>query len=190
MHKRKVAVFDFDGTITKRDTFLPFLLSYGSGKIIRSAFKTALQRKKGNFRNTLKANALREIFAGYPIERFLNDGMAYAESLHNKFRKGTLDHIAGHKAQGHILVMVTASLASYTRPIGSLLGFDHVIGVELEAEAEFLTGEIKGNNVRGSEKARLLKEWLGEEEVEVWGYGNSRGDREMLAMADHRIWVK
>jgi len=190
MPKRKIAVFDFDGTITKRDTFLPFMLSYGSGKIIRSVFKTALQRKKGNFRNTLKANALREIFEGYPTERFLNDGIAYADSLHSEFRKGTLDHIADHKAQGHILVMVTASLASYTRPIGLLLGFDHVIGVELEAEAEFLTGEIKGNNVRGSEKARLLKEWLGEEEAEVWGYGNSRGDREMLAMADHRIWVK
>ena len=98
MHKRKVAVFDFDGTITKRDTFLPFLFSYGSGKIIRSAFKTALQLREGNFRNTLKANALREIFAGYPNQRFLNDGMAYAESLHSKFRKGTLDHIAGHKA--------------------------------------------------------------------------------------------
>ena len=190
MPKRKIAVFDFDGTITKRDTFLPFMLSYGSGKIIRSVFKTALQRKKGNFRNTLKANALREIFAGYPTERFLNDGIAYAGSLHNKFRKDTLDHIADHKARGHGLVMVTASLASYTRPIGLLLGFDHVIGVELEAEAEFLTGEIKGNNVRGSEKARLLKEWLGEEEAEVWGYGNSRGDREMLALADHSIWVK
>ena len=87
MHKRKVAAFDFDGTITKRDTFLPFLLSYGSGKIIRSAFKTALQRKKGNFRGTLKANALREIFAGYPNERFLNDGIAYAESLHGNFAK-------------------------------------------------------------------------------------------------------
>ena len=189
MHKRKVAVFDFDGTITKRDTFLPFLFSYGSGKIIRSAFKTALQRKKGNFRTTIKANALREIFEGYPNERFLNDGIAYADSLHSKFRKGTLDHIAAHKAQGHILVMVTASLASYTRPIGSLLGFDHVIGVELEAGAEFLTGEIKGNNVRGAEKARLLKQWLGEEPAEIWGYGNSRGDREMLAMADHQVWV-
>ena len=190
MHKRKVAVFDFDGTITKRDTFIPFLLSYGPGKIIRSAFKTAWHRKKGNFRNIVKANALKEIFAGYPNQRFLNDGLAYADSLHSKFRKSTLDHIANHKAQGHILVMVTASLASYTRPIGSLLGFDHVIGVELEAEAEFLTGKIKGNNVRGSEKARLLKEWLGEEPAEIWGYGNSRGDREMLAMADHQIWVK
>ena len=74
-------------------------------------------------------------------------------------------------------------------PIGSLLGFDNVIGVELEVEAEFLTGEIKGNNVRGLEKARLLKEWLGEEPAEIWGYGNSRGDREMLAMADHQVWV-
>ena len=44
--------------------------------------------------------------------------------------------------------------------------------------------------LRGSEKARLLKEWLGEEPAEIWGYGNSRGDREMLAMADHQIWVK
>ena len=86
--------------------------------------------------------------------------------------------------------MVTASLASYTRPIGSLLGFDHVIGVELEEKGEILTGEIEGNNVRGAEKARLFKEWLGEEQAEIWGYGNSRGDREMLAMADHRIWIK
>ena len=62
--------------------------------------------------------------------------------------------------------------------------------MELEAKAEVLTGEIVGNNVRGTEKARLFKEWLGEEEAEIWGYGNSRGDREMLAMADHSIWVK
>ena len=192
MHRRKIAVFDFDGTITKRDTFLPFILSYGSGKIIRSAFRTVFQKGKGkgNFRNTIKANVIREIFAGYPTERFLHDAETYAGSLQNKFRKDTLDHIADHKARGHGLVMVTASLASYTRPIGSLLGFDHVIGVELEAKAEVLTGEIKGNNVRGTEKARLFKEWLGEEEAEVWGYGNSRGDREMLAMADHSIWVK
>ena len=190
MHKRKIAVFDFDGTITKRDTFLPFMLSYGSEKIIRSAFRTVFQRGKGNFRNTIKTNVIREIFAGYPTERFLHDAETYAGSLHNKFRKDTLDHIADHKARGHDLVMVTASLASYTRPIGLLLGFDHVIGVELEAKAEVLTGEIVGNNVRGTEKARLFKEWLGEEEAEIWGYGNSRGDREMLAMADHSIWVK
>ena len=190
MHKRNIAVFDFDGTITKRDTFLPFILSYGSGKIIRSAFRTVFQKGRGNFRNTIKANVIREIFAGYPTERFLHDAETYAGSLHNKFRKDTLDHIADHKARGHGLVMVTASLASYTRPIGLLLGFDHVIGVELEAKAEVLTGEIKGNNVRGTEKARLFKEWLGEEEAEVWGYGNSRGDREMLALADHSIWVK
>ena len=190
MHKRKIAVFDFDGTITKRDTFLPFMLSYGSEKIIRSAFRTVFQRGKGNFRNTIKANVIREIFAGYPTERFFHDAVTYAGSLQNKFREDTLDHIADHKARGHGLVMVTASLASYTRPIGSLLGFDHVIGVELEAKAEVLTGEIVGNNVRGTEKARLFKEWLGEEEAEVWGYGNSRGDREMLALADHSIWVK
>ena len=33
MHRRKIAVFDFDGTITKRDTFLPFILPTGRGRL-------------------------------------------------------------------------------------------------------------------------------------------------------------
>ena len=76
-----------------------------------------------------------------------------------------------------------------TCPVGASLGFDHVIAVELEDMNGSLTGEMKGANVRGIEKARLLKEWLGGETAEIWGYGNSRGDKEMLTMADHPVWV-
>jgi phosphatidylglycerophosphatase C len=48
-----------------------------------------------------------------------------------------------------------------------------------------LTGRILGENVRAAQKALLLGRLLGNEPVTVWAYGDSRGDREMLAMADH-----
>ena len=68
-------------------------------------------------------------------------------------------------------------------------GFDHVIAVELASESGLLSGEISGNNIRGPEKARRLRQWIGPTDVEIWAYGNSSGDKEMLSMADHSRWV-
>jgi HAD superfamily hydrolase (TIGR01490 family) len=189
MHKRKVAVFDFDGTITKRDTFFPFMLSYGVINVLDSLPKALFQKNDQSLRDNTKANLIRKTFAGYSVEKFLEDGIRYANRIENRLRKETLRCISDHRNQGHQLVMITASLGSYTRPLGSRLGFDHVFAVELETIDDFLTGEMIGDNVRGVEKARLLKKWLGEETSEVWGYGNSKGDSEMLAMADHQIWI-
>jgi phosphatidylglycerophosphatase C len=52
-----------------------------------------------------------------------------------------------------------------------------------------LTGRLDGPNVRAGQKALLLKEVLGPGPVELWAYGDSAGDREMLAMADHPTLV-
>ena len=52
-----------------------------------------------------------------------------------------------------------------------------------------LTGAMEGVNIRGPEKARRLKKLLKSESVELWAYGNSSGDREMLEMADHAEMV-
>ena len=70
-------------------------------------------------------------------------------------------------------------------------GFDHVIAVGLESDADgTLTGELAGPNVRGPEKAVRLRRWLGDDRPEMlWAYGNSSGDTELLAMADVPVWV-
>jgi phosphatidylglycerophosphatase C len=52
-----------------------------------------------------------------------------------------------------------------------------------------LTGRLDGLNVRASQKALRLAEILGPGPVELWAYGDSAGDREMLAMADHPTLV-
>jgi phosphatidylglycerophosphatase C len=49
---------------------------------------------------------------------------------------------------------------------------------------------MDGPNVRAAEKAVRLTDLLGPAEVELWAYGDSRGDREMLAMADHPTRVR
>ena len=66
-----------------------------------------------------------------------------------------------------------------------------MIAVEPEVGDDgILTGRLTGPNVRGPEKEVRLRHWLGDDLPEImWAYGNSSGDRELLAMADVAIWV-
>jgi phosphatidylglycerophosphatase C len=99
--------------------------------------------------------------------------------------------LAWHRGQQHERILVSASLAVYLEPFGRLSGFDRVIATRLEVgEDGRLTGRIDGHNVRAAQKALRLAEVLGPEPVEVWAYGDSSGDREMLAMADHPVWAR
>ena len=190
MRERVVAAFDFDGTITRRDTLLPFLRQYGTVNLIQAAFLTFMARKPHGWRESLKANTLRKIFAGKQLQNFEDDGKTYASTLPSLYRSDALSKVAYHRNAGHELVLITASLGCYARPAAEKLGFDHVIAVELTSHAGRLTGEMSGRNVRRSEKARRLREWLGSSDAEIWAYGNSRGDNELLEMADHPLMVK
>ena len=81
MNKQIVAAFDFDGTITKRDTLLPFLRKYGLSKLTKATCKASLRAGNRNFRNILKETTLNEIFYDYSSEEFETDGDAYATTL-------------------------------------------------------------------------------------------------------------
>lgn len=189
MTKRIVAAFDFDGTITTRDTLLPFLKQYGLWKLTKGTCKTLAGIQRGNLRNALKENTLKALFADFPIERLEEEGRIYAETLPRLYRKETLGRIKSHKERGDQLILVTGSLGCYARPAAAALGFDHTFAVELASTLGHMTGDIQGANVRGPEKARLLKNHLKGEPVELWAYGNSSGDKEMLKMADHAKMV-
>ena len=189
MPLRRIAAFDFDGTITRRDTLFPFLRQYGTANLLQTAFWTCITRKPQGWRESLKANAIRRVFSGKQLQNFEDDGKSYASTLPSLYRDDVLSMISYHRNAGHELILITASLGCYARPAAEELGFDHVIAVELTSHAGRLTGEMSGRNVRGPEKARRLREWLGSSEAEIWAYGNSSGDKEMLLMADHEKWI-
>jgi len=121
---------------------------------------------------------------GRCAEEFATDVVA------RHLRPETLERVEWHRRQGHALVIVSASLADYLRPVAERLGFDAVLATELQRGTDGrLTGELAGANVRRVEKARRLDAWLDGRPAFVWAYGDSRGDLELFERADRPVRV-
>ena len=201
MAERRIAAFDFDGTLTRRDTLLPFLVrSCGARAVARAVSRVAplaararLGRLEAELhhRDATKEALLRELFRGREAAWLAEQGEAYARTLPRRFRPEVAAQADWHRSEGHELVLVSASMGTYLRPFAATNGFDHVIAVELEADDHgTLTGALVGPNVRAAEKATRLRAWLdGDVPAVLWAYGNSSGDTELLAMADVPVWV-
>ena len=201
MSTRQIAAFDFDGTLTRRDTLLSFLgSSCGQPALLRAlmaAGPTALRARTGRLvdashpRDASKAVLLRRLLAGRDQVWFEERGEAFAATLSRRLRPDVLARLDWHRDQGHELIIVSASLHTYLDHFARDHGFDHVIAVEMETVDGVLSGELHGPNVRGPEKAVRLRRWLGDDidETHLWAYGNSSGDRELLAMAHAPTWV-
>ena len=201
MSGRRIAAFDFDGTLTRRDTLLPFLTRACGprevGRTIGRVAPTAVRARTGRLvgeihhRDATKAALLRGLFTGRRADWLRTEGHQYATTLGAKLRPEMVEQVRWHRDAGHELVIVSASLRTYLDPFAASFGFDHVIAVELEADDDdVLTGAMVGPNVRGEEKAVRLRDWLGDDAPEMlWAYGNSSGDTELLAMADVPVWV-
>lgn len=201
MPARTIAAFDFDGTLTRRDTLLSFLgSSCGQPAVVRAlmtAAPTALRARTGRLadashpRDASKAVLLRRLLAGRQQDWFEERGRQFATTLPRRLRPDVMTRLEWHRDQGHELIIVSASLHTYLDHFAQAHGFDHVIAVEMETSDGVLSGELHGPNVRGPEKADRLRRWLGDDadETELWAYGNSSGDRELLAMAHAPTWV-
>lgn len=181
-----VAAFDFDGTLTRRDTLFPFLARFrGRGRF--AAALAAGARAKG--RDDGKAVLLDRLVRGLPEAALLDAAADYAVRLSRRLRGPTVDHLRRHQEAGHRTVIVSGSLHAYLEPTAAHLEVDGVIGVELEAVDGLLTGAMARPNVRGAEKVRRLREHLEGGWGTLWAYGNARGDSALLAAADHPTWI-
>lgn len=196
-----VAAFDVDGTLTTRDCVVPFLRQVGGtatliGRLALDAHRVgpALVRRD---RDTLKAEAARAVFTGRPRREVDAAGAAFADRIEARWlRPDTLARMRWHRDAGHHVVLVSASFGAYLRPLARRLAVDTVLATELAVdEAGCCTGALLGGNCRGPEKVSRLHAWLdechgGRRAVELWVYGDSSGDRELLADADHAVWAK
>jgi phosphatidylglycerophosphatase C len=194
--QRVVAAFDFDKTVSTRDNVVPFLrAAIGTRRLVWELVRTsprlfaaALDERK---RDAAKAALVRRTLAGYDAARLADVAARFADDVVVRhLRADVTERIEWHRRQGHELVLVSASLTTYLDPIAKKLGFDAVLATELAVGDDGrLTGELAGPNVRGAEKARRLDAWLGDRSTFVWAYGDSSGDRALLARADQPISV-
>jgi phosphatidylglycerophosphatase C len=202
--QRTVAAFDFDGTLSTRDNFVPFLRSVaGTAAVSRSmvvnSTRVATQPRAQRSRDALKALVLHDLFAGFDAATFDEIGREFAsEVIQRHLRSEMVQRADWHRTQSHTLVIVSASLGVYLRPIAEQLRFDHVLCTELEVGDDgYLTGAMQGANVRGLEKVRRLDALLAtppfghgdSEPAYVWAYGDSSGDRYLWERADRAVRV-
>jgi HAD superfamily hydrolase (TIGR01490 family) len=186
-----VAAFDFDVTMTTRDTFVPFLERAFGRNRVRAAFlrlsSDALKVALGlSSRDRFKEKLVEALFRGESVEALHEVGRAHAEVIETLVRPAALRRIAWHRERGDRTVMVSASLDLYLSPVASKLGFDDLLCTRLGESQQVFDGSLAGANCRGPEKQKRLESLLGDlSRVELYAYGDSAGDREMLAAADH-----
>jgi phosphatidylglycerophosphatase C len=184
-----VAVFDFDGTLIAGDSFLPFLTRVAGRRAVVEALTRSLITGRG--RDNTKAALIRRLLQDRDYRQISALGAEFAVELAGRIRPSMLHTLASHREKRHTVVIVSASLAVYLEPLGNLIGADAVLATRLAVEEDGrLTGELAGANVRGKEKVARLLSHLGEDEFEMWAYGDSRGDRELLARAANPNWVR
>jgi phosphatidylglycerophosphatase C len=187
-----VAAFDFDRTLTRRDSLLPFLAAV-RGRVAVGAAMTRLAPRLAVMavgradRDDTKQRLVTRLLAGCSAAELDAAGARYGNHLTTQLRPEVVERLDWHREAGHELVLVSASLAVYLEPLGAQLGFAAVLATRLQVGPDGrLTGRFEGENCRGPEKVARLRGWLGERApAEVWAYGDSADDDELLAFADH-----
>jgi HAD superfamily hydrolase (TIGR01490 family) len=189
-----VAVFDFDGTITRRDTLKPYLARVVGTPRLAAAFAREALAVAGwaagrHDVDAVKRRILRRVLAGVPVEAARRAALAHAEATARGLRHAALARIRWHREQGHRLVLASAGLDLYLEPVGARLGLDDVLCSRLAVRDGRFTGELDGADCTGPEKLRRLEALLGGlAGVELHAYGDSAGDAALLAAAAHAHW--
>jgi len=196
----RVAAFDVDGTLTQRDCVVPFLRQVAGARQLAQQ----LLRQGGDVtraaarrdRDALKAASAMAAFRGRPLDVVETEAALFARSVFETGLRGdVVESLRAHQGRGDLVVLVSASFEVYLRPLADLLGADAVLAARLEVDSDgVLTGRLAGANCRGPEKVRRLHDWLddragGRSAAHVTAYGDSKGDRELLADADDARWV-
>lgn len=191
-----LAAFDFDGTITRGDSLQVFLRYFRGwhgflGAVILSSPWLVLMVLRVISRHQAKERVLRFILAGCTSAELEQAAKAFAEGpLNHLIRPEMLARIDWHRQQGHRLVLVSASPSVYLRYWAAQYGFETVLSTELEQQDGRFTGRLASRNCWGPEKVQRLQAWWGDAAPALMhAYGDTRGDREMLARADH-AWFR
>jgi HAD superfamily hydrolase (TIGR01490 family) len=198
-----VAAFDFDGTLTSGGSVVSFLIDQrGTWTVLTAMARMAPELVRaavagGTVGDDVKEKLFGRLLGGLSQDEVDRRSVAFAHRhLERHLRADTMRRLKWHQAQGHHVVIVSASPECYVRPAGAELGVNGVVATRLAVGGGgLLTGRYEGKNCRGAEKyARLVLhlravglEGSGTDRPVLWAYGNSRGDLRLLGAADHGV---
>lgn len=177
-----LALFDFDHTISKKDSFIPFII-YAQG-FMHSAWGfillspiLILYRFKIIPNWKTKQKVFQHFFSNWEEEKFFKYGKDYAlQGIPKIIKQSAVDKLDWHKEKGDKIIVISASFKTYLKPWCEANNFE-LICTEAEISNNILTGKFATKNCYGEEKIKRLEKIYNLSDFEyIYGYGDSKGD--------------
>ena len=135
---RVIAAFDFDGTLTQRDTFVPFLAHLSWVRFLTALLQTApalaafAMRVRSN--EDAKRSLCRAALRGCPRAELAHIARAWVHTI--PLRPALIERLRWHQQRGDRCVLVSASPDIYLEEVARYLGFDDLICTRMAVDAQ------------------------------------------------------
>ena len=193
MPKAKLFAFDFDGTLTTRDTLLEFIrfacgtMRFLLGFLLYSPL-LVLMKLRLYSNGKAKQRVFAHFFKGMTISEFDALCQDFVSTHRHLLRPEVVSQLEQALSEGAEVLIVSASIDNWVQPFFPKV---KVLGTQIEVIDGRLTGRFLTPNCYGQEKVRrILALYPKHSEYHLTAFGDSRGDREMLAFADEAHLIK
>lgn len=186
---KKLYCFDFDGTITYKDTMFLYLKFYDSAKFRMQFLKHiplfVLLKLKLADTEKVKKSFIGSILKGQNETKIKEKSKLFFESHYPKIvRENALDFIKNIDHDTTESLMVTASLDIWTQPFAEAFKME-LVSTKAEFKDGVFTGNFIGKNCNGKEKLERIKKEIANEKFDkIIAFGDTSGDRPMLNWAN------
>ena len=184
-----LAIFDFDGTISTKDSFEDFIFfTHGFTKTVLGILINSpilvLYLLKIISNEQAKQKIFAHFYGGWEADRFKTLATQYTQKYLPKIlRPKALERLAWHKKEGHKIVVVSASFENYLSIWCQNEGID-LIATQVEIKEGNLTGQFASPNCYGDEKVRRINQIFNLKDFStIYAYGDSRGDLPLKTIA-------
>lgn len=191
---KNLAFFDFDGTLCKKDSFTGFIFSVLKKRHIIWRGLKILPWITAYYLKIYPAHRMRPklylaMFKDSDAEEILQLAQDYAQQLMLKLNPKLLEQLRQHQELGHEVVLVSASLDLYLKPVCRYLNID-LICSEVELKAGKMTGFYQTPDCSNEQKKnRVLEKYNLDDYAEIYAYGNSEEDEKMLRLTTYSYMV-
>jgi HAD superfamily hydrolase (TIGR01490 family) len=201
---RKLAIFDFDGTAIRGDSFIPYLLlvyilslfwaprrflsiSLQTPKVIKGVTHYLMGRlDPRSLKEILLSSCLRDM----PLVHINRINGLFHKLFRFLVKKRILQALLELKGEGCTIVLLSASPDLYLKAFRDPFRFDFLISTRVEIIGDRVTGRIIGENCKGAEKVKRLQEIFTKEEIgNAISYADSKSDTSLMNIVGKPMWV-
>ena len=188
-----LALFDFDGTLTKVDTFTAFIkqttpmtrYALGLIRLMPKIFLYKLGKYKGTF---MRQDIVEVALKRRSQEELMQKGREFVPFMDSVLRPDIYQKLLDHKAKGDRVLIVSASLDLYLKPWCQKHGVE-LICSEVKFQKEVCLGVYSSEDCSGPYKLKKVLEKLAPRDyTKIFAYGDTPEDFELLSIADYKFY--